>query len=54
MPNFLRFTYDPDDPNSILVFDEVSLWAASSGRRKNRTVRPVIYDDSTAISRNVP
>src|SRR5437588_11126403 len=31
MPNFLRFTYDPNDPDVVSAFDEISLWAARFG-----------------------
>jgi arsenite methyltransferase len=31
MPNFLHFTYDPNDPDVVSAFDEVSLWAARFG-----------------------
>src|SRR6266849_598886 len=31
MPNFLHFTYDPNDPDIASAFDQVSLWAARFG-----------------------
>src|SRR5437660_3075543 len=31
MPHFLDFTYDPNDPETTSVFDEISLWAARFG-----------------------
>jgi arsenite methyltransferase len=31
MLNYLRFTYDPNHPDTVSVFDECSLWAARFG-----------------------